>query len=200
MAHYLSNKVFTTQVVTYQTVKQQRAKLRLQAEDIRQTHERRQQVHNDNKHLVKLQELEQALRQAERDFKQAEDDVAASLYLIATNAVASWRNISQEDAVQEAVMMCIAKIGRFNPSNGKAFNYFTTCILNCYKQQARTTRNYDKLTADFADCLRTTGQTKRPAARDSLSHRRKSRAKSKPNIQGVEALGNAGPKMLVFPA
>ena len=49
--------------------------------------------------------------------------------------------IDKEDALQEGVLACLSKVERFDPDRGKAFNWFTTIILNHYRQLYRTCKN-----------------------------------------------------------
>ena len=38
--------------------------------------------------------------------------------------------VDTEDAKQECFLLILKTLGKFNPENGKAFNYFTTIIMN----------------------------------------------------------------------
>jgi DNA-directed RNA polymerase specialized sigma24 family protein len=59
--------------------------------------------------------------------------------------------VDEEDAKQEAVMVCLRKAPKFDTDRGKAFNYFTTMILNHYRQLYRTARNYGELKKKFTE-------------------------------------------------
>jgi len=57
-------------------------------------------------------------------------------------------------------MICFEKIDCFDPNyvsasgiRSKGFNYFTTCILNHFRQQYRTAKMYKQLKERFYDFL-----------------------------------------------
>lgn len=70
-------------------------------------------------------------------------EVTYCFYLLAENIIRAFRFtlIDREDALQEAVLACLSKMHRFDPDRGKAFNWFTTIILNHYRQLYRTCKN-----------------------------------------------------------
>ena len=53
--------------------------------------------------------------------------------------------IVQEVSKKEKIAVCFDKVDRFNSDRGKGFNYFTTCILNHFRQLYRTAKNYNEL-------------------------------------------------------
>lgn len=79
--------------------------------------------------------------------------IANFFYLLSENIIRAFRfsMVDEEDAKQEAVMVCLKKIERFDVSRGKAFNYFTTMILNHYRQLYRSARNYGELKRRFLE-------------------------------------------------
>lgn len=79
--------------------------------------------------------------------------IANYFYLLSTNIIKAFRfsMVDEEDAKQEAVMVCLKKIERFDTERGKAFNYFTTMILNHYRQLYRSARNYGELKKRFLE-------------------------------------------------
>jgi len=99
------------------------------------------------------------LRRDRRKSKAAKADpilsecVATYFYLLSDNIVRAFRFslVDEEDAKQEAVLVCLRKIERFDTGRGKAFNYFTTMILNHYRQLYRSARNYGELKKRFLD-------------------------------------------------
>ena len=107
-------------------------------------------------------EFEQLIRlyvEALRDHKKTSEPidpvlcecVAKCFYLLSDNIIRAFRfsMVEEEDAKQEAVLVCLKKISRFEHSRGKAFNYFTTMILNHYRQLYRSARNYNELKKRF---------------------------------------------------
>lgn len=79
--------------------------------------------------------------------------VAEYFYLLSDNIIRAFNfaMVEEEDAKQEAVFICLKKVSKFDPDRGKAFNYFTTMILNHYRQLYRTARNYRELKKRFLD-------------------------------------------------
>lgn len=77
--------------------------------------------------------------------------VANCFYLLSENIIRAFQfsMVEEQDAKQEAVLVCLRKIERFEESRGKAFNYFTTMILNHYRQLYRSARNYNELKKRF---------------------------------------------------
>ena len=51
--------------------------------------------------------------------------------LLIHNILSSYNfNVDFEDAKQECFLLILKTIQKFNPEHGKAFNYFTTIIMN----------------------------------------------------------------------
>lgn len=71
------------------------------------------------------------------------NEITLCFYLLAENIIKAFnfRLIDKEDALQEGVLICFSKLFMFNSSKGKAFNWFTTIILNHYRQLYRSCKN-----------------------------------------------------------
>jgi len=66
------------------------------------------------------------------------------LTLMATKLV-DWvkiKHIEREDAIQECLIVALEKIERFDSSRGKAFNFFTTIMLNNLRSVYRKNKRY----------------------------------------------------------
>ena len=76
----------------------------------------------------------------DEDIKQ---EITLCFYLLSDTILRAFnfKLIDKEDALQEGVLACLSKVERFNPDRGKAFNWFTTIILNHYRQLYRTCKN-----------------------------------------------------------
>lgn len=75
--------------------------------------------------------------------KEVKEEITLCFYLL-SDSIMKWSNfkfIDRDDALQEGVLICLDKINKFNPDRGKAFNWFTTIILNHYRQLYRTAKN-----------------------------------------------------------
>jgi hypothetical protein len=96
------------------------------------------------------------------DFERSQKVLAEAFYILAENIIRAFKfqMIDRDDMLQEGVMICFEKLNRFDPNyttaNGaksKAFNYFTTCTLNHFRQLYRTAKNFKQLTERYYDFL-----------------------------------------------
>lgn len=55
-----------------------------------------------------------------------------------------FRNVDDDDALQEAVIICFKRIDHFDPVRGKAFNFFTTLIVNQLKGLYRRNKSHSE--------------------------------------------------------
>ena len=106
-----------------------------------------------NEKLMKTNTL--SYQEALATYEESQQQLASAFYTLSENIVryAKFNLIDADDAVQEGVMICFEKIEKFNPIKGKAFNYFTTCVLNHYRQLYRSARNYNELKRKYLDFL-----------------------------------------------
>lgn len=158
-SEYLNNKIFEGIISKFQKSKRDKAKYEFIIEDLRGSKERRKK-RNKNKKRGEVISKQLKTRTSEysnicTDFTASQDDLATAFYTLSENIVryAKFNLIDPDDAVQEGVMICFEKIDRFDPSKGKAFNYMTTCILNHFRQQYRTARNYQELKKRYLNYL-----------------------------------------------
>lgn len=79
----------------------------------------------------------------EPDDEDIKKEITLCFYLLSDTILRAFnfKLIDKEDALQEGVLVCLSKIERFDPDRGKAFNWFTTIILNHYRQLYRTYKN-----------------------------------------------------------
>jgi hypothetical protein len=96
------------------------------------------------------------------EFKCAQDSLAEAFYILADNIIRAFKFqlIDYDDMKQEGVMICFEKLNCFDPNyvteagnKSKAFNYFTTCTLNHFRQLYRTAKNYKQLKERYYDFL-----------------------------------------------
>lgn len=75
-----------------------------------------------------------------------DEQLATAVYLLADNMLQTFKfSIDKDDARQEAICHAFATFPKFQKDKGKAFNYFTTCIMNHWRQVYRTQKNYTEL-------------------------------------------------------
>ncbi len=135
---YINNKIFETIIIKFQHTKREKAKYELLVED-----------------NCKIQK---ELDVITGSFNESQIELANAFYVLSENIVryAKFNLIDTEDAVQDSVLICFEKIDRFDPSRGKGFNYFTTCVLNSLRQMYRTARNYNELKRKYMGFLEKT--------------------------------------------
>lgn len=87
------------------------------------------------------------------DDEEIRTELALCLYLLADNIIRAFRFklIDRDDALQEGVLVCFSKMSGFDRDRGKAFNWFTTIILNHYRQLYRSAKNYMELKRRFLE-------------------------------------------------
>lgn len=87
------------------------------------------------------------------DDEDIKNEVSLCFYLLSENIIRAFnfKLIDKEDALQEGVLACFCKIDRFDPERGKAFNWFTTIILNHFRQLYRSCKNEINLKKRFIE-------------------------------------------------
>lgn len=114
------------------------------------------------------------------DFEKSQKVLAEAFYILAENIIRAFKfqMIDRDDMLQEGVMICFEKLNRFDPNfttaNGtksKAFNYFTTCTLNHFRQLYRTAKNYKQLKERYYDFLSKKNQDRIFGLMADLDHR-----------------------------
>lgn len=149
---YLNNKAFEKIIKEFQISKREKLKYEMILEDLEGSKERREKRHARNKKrgeqiLVQIRQKRQEYDGVFASFSQSQNDLAMAFYTLSENIVryAKFQFIDDDDAIQEAVVICFEKVDRFDPVKGKAFNYMTTCIFNHFRQLYRTAKNYRDL-------------------------------------------------------
>jgi DNA-directed RNA polymerase specialized sigma subunit len=96
------------------------------------------------------------------DFKKSQKILAEAFYILSENIIRAFKfqMIDRDDMLQEGAMICFEKLNRFDPNyttpqgvKSKAFNYFTTCTLNHFRQLYRTAKNYKQLKERYFEFL-----------------------------------------------
>lgn len=90
--------------------------------------------------------------------EEAEDEIIkdelANAFLLLANEIFDWQKISalkKDEATNEAAFICMQKAATcFNPERGSAFPYFTTVIVNYFRQQMRSQNSYNRMLGEFA--------------------------------------------------
>jgi len=144
--HYLDNKNLEKNIIDFQQAKKYKKKYEL----LRQDYE----SHKQNAKNLTLKLDEEKIAQNEKLLKQSQDNLAKEFFTLAENIVRfrNFQKIDYDDAVQEGVFICFAKIERFDPHRGsKAFNFLTTCLIHHLRQIYRSNKNFEELKKRYQD-------------------------------------------------
>jgi len=154
---YLNNKSFESTIDNFLTFKKYKSRYELIIRDYEETINRKIK-RNRQYDVAALDEHKKRYDEMKANFEMSQDQLAANFYKLSRNIVQCFKfyNVDPDDAIQEGVFICFEKIGRFNPSKGKAFNYMTTCVLNHFRQLWRSARNYNELKKKYGDFLQST--------------------------------------------
>ena len=159
MSHYLNNKVFTDAVIRLQKATRDRNKLLLLQEGIDLSNE--QLKKRNTKTNVKIPE--DMSKKINQEFKDAQEYITPMLYKLSEGLCQRYNrsdyedSIEIEDFVHDGILCCLNKIERFdadyiNPKTNqpvKAFNYFTTVLLNVLRQGKRNKSKFERLRSDY---------------------------------------------------
>ena len=144
-SEYLNNKNLEKTIIIFQKAKRDKKLYNFLQEDVKKREDKvkielKDLINKKNSEILNLHEVTQ-------------NNLAVAFYTLSENIVryAKFNLIDIDDAVQEGVLVCFEKLGRFNQKIGKAFNYMTTCILNHFKQLYRSAKNYNELKKRYQD-------------------------------------------------
>jgi hypothetical protein len=130
MGIYLDNKYFEATIKNYLEARQAVLKANIQLSD---------------PNGVALQGLVIDLPKLTRDFNSIRDILTGQFLLLCTRLVERYCAnivIDHDDSIQDCAMICLKRIDNFQPAKGKAFNFFTTCIIHHLRQLYRTHQSY----------------------------------------------------------
>lgn len=145
---YLNNRVFEQIIARFQQSKREKNKYLLCLNDLEDGKKR---GNLNNEICLRLVSVNNLYKESSKNYTESQEQLAYAFLTLSENIVnyAKFNLIDADDAVQEGVVICFEKIERFDPTRGRAFNYFTTCVLNCLRQHYRTARNYTELKRKF---------------------------------------------------
>lgn len=88
-------------------------------------------------------------------FTKAQNELANAFYLLSANIIKAFnfQLVDKDELLQEGVLICFEKLNHFDPSKGKAFNYYTTCTLNHYRQLYRSAKHYKTFKQKYFDFM-----------------------------------------------
>jgi DNA-directed RNA polymerase sigma subunit (sigma70/sigma32) len=146
---YINNKSFEKEIVNFQEKTCEKKMYEFIIEDYHNTYNRNFLKNNNITKPEILLNYEKKYQETTEFHNASKELLAESFMILAERLARTYTNnatgVSIEDAMQEAVMVCFEKVGKFNPKSGKAFNYLTTCIINHFRQIFRTNNTFIKL-------------------------------------------------------
>lgn len=107
---------------------------------------------------VLIQQIERFANAAPNtdDFKEAQSDLITSFQTLTKNIIRGFRFklIDADDMAQEGVFICLSKMHKYKTERGNCFSYFSTILLNHYRQMYRSAKNYNSLKLKYAKSLK----------------------------------------------
>jgi hypothetical protein len=83
------------------------------------------------KHYIDNKRFEELILLYQEDPRKHEEELFSMFDLLVQNILMSYGfAVDLDDAKQDCFVLILKTLGKFNPENGKAFNYFTTVIMN----------------------------------------------------------------------
>ena len=83
------------------------------------------------KHYIDNNRFEELILLYQENPRKHEEELFSMFDLLIHNIVNSYGfTVDLDDAKQDCFVLILKTIGKFKPENGKAFNYFTTIIMN----------------------------------------------------------------------
>jgi len=83
------------------------------------------------KHYIDNKRFEELILFYQEEPRKHEEELFSMFDLLIQNILVSYGfAVDLEDAKQDCFVLILKTLGKFKPENGKAFNYFTTIIMN----------------------------------------------------------------------
>jgi len=96
-------------------------------------------------HYIDNDNLEAIILLYQSDPKKYEEDLISIFGLLIKNIIESFKfQVDPNDAKQECFTLILKTVPKFDSNKGKAFNYFTTIILNHLKLMWRKEKKYQE--------------------------------------------------------
>ena len=109
------------------------------------------------KHYIDNKKFEELIKAYLKDKKGNEEELMALFDKLISNIINSFGfNVDKDDATQECFVLILKTLKNFDPQKGKAFNFFTTIILNNLKLIYTKNKKYNEKVANYIE--KVTGQ------------------------------------------
>jgi DNA-directed RNA polymerase specialized sigma subunit len=98
--------------------------------------------------------FEEVIANYQQDPAEHETEMIEMFDLLITSIIHSFRfKVDHDDAKQECFLLILKNVNKFDSSKGKAFNYFTTTILNHLKLQYTKNKRYVTKLYEYRDLM-----------------------------------------------
>jgi DNA-directed RNA polymerase specialized sigma subunit len=109
-----------------------------------------------SKHYLNNKEFEATIKNYLESPSEYESELVSKLDILINNILMSFKfKVDYDDAKQECFMLVFKTLKNFDPSNGSAFNYFTTVIVNNLKLLYTKNKKYRKKIHDYQELITT---------------------------------------------
>ena len=106
------------------------------------------------KNYINNKEFESLIKAYKKDPDTHEKELFEKFDLLINNIISSFNfRVDREDAAQECFILIIKTLKNFNPTQGSAFNYFTTIIVNNLKLIYTKNKKYTEKLNKYQDII-----------------------------------------------
>jgi|TARA_R110001599_G_scaffold256176_1_gene456327 DNA-directed RNA polymerase specialized sigma24 family protein len=107
------------------------------------------------KHYIDNDRFEGLILLYQSNPKEHEEELFSIFDLLIHNIINGYGfTVDAEDAKQECFVLILKTLSKFKPENGKAFNYFTTIIMNNLRLIYTKDKKYSEKLAAYEDLLK----------------------------------------------
>ena len=104
------------------------------------------------KHYIDNKRFQELIKAYQEDPKENEDELFQMFDVLIGNIINSFSfKLDFDDAKQECFLIILKTLKNFNKDNGRAFNYFTTIILNNLKLLYTKNRKYNEKIDNYCE-------------------------------------------------
>ena len=105
-------------------------------------------------HYIDNKRFEELISLYLQDPKTYEEELMAMFDMLITNIIGSFNfNVDVDDAKQECFLLILKTLKKFKKSEGSAFNYFTTIIINNLKLIYTKNKKYKAKIDDYISTM-----------------------------------------------
>jgi len=107
------------------------------------------------KHYIDNKRFEELILLYQEDPRKHEEELFSMFDLLVQNIVNSYGfTVDLDDAKQDCFVLILKTLSKFKPENGKAFNYFTTIIMNNLRLIYTKNKKYREKLESYESLLR----------------------------------------------